>query len=227
MQITDRFQFPVLAPSIIAADELNLESEIQNCINLGVPWLHCDVMDGHFVPNITFGPDRIKAIKKKFPEILCDAHLMVSSPSFWLPKFLEMGADVITVHVENCVGSDIATWSQQCKDADVLFGLAIRPTTDLSVLKPWVSLIQVVNVMSVYPGFYGQKFMEGSPERIKTIRSWGDTSEFLIKVDGGINLETAQLCLDAGTDIFVMGGAFFKASDRKAITRDFSHLKRP
>lgn len=224
MQITDQFQFPILAPSIIAADWMRMEGEIQSCLELGLPWLHCDVMDGHFVPNITFGPDYIKAIKKQFPRAVCDAHLMVSAPSFWIPRFMDAGASVITVHVENCTTEEIMRWSGQCEEAGIIFGLAIRPTTSLDVLKPWLSFIKIVNVMSVYPGFYGQSYIEGSETRVAKIRSWVSADNVWIKVDGGVTLQTAQLCVQAGADILVAGATFFKAKDRKSVAKAFANL---
>src|SRR3989338_5920963 len=115
MQASDQFVFPIVAPSIIAAYWMRMGEEIESCIDLGVPWLHFDVMDGHFVPNITVGPDYVRAIKQKFPHVVCDAHLMVSSPSSWIPKFIEAGACVITVHVENCSEEDITRWSKDCE----------------------------------------------------------------------------------------------------------------
>ncbi len=212
MKHMNESEFPTVAPSLIAADWGRMFKEVESCMGLGICWLHCDIMDGHFVPNMTMGPDFVAALKKEFPDAFYDCHLMVEQPDVWTKRFIDVGADMVTVHAE-CDPDAIRKAHAICQKHQVRFGVSIKPKTPVSILEPWFTTVDSILVMSVEPGFYGQSFIEGSDTRIAEIKAHCSESVWL-SVDGGINPENASLVVDAGAQILVAGGSFFKAKNR-------------
>ncbi|MBO5038657.1 MAG: ribulose-phosphate 3-epimerase [Alphaproteobacteria bacterium] len=194
-----------IAPSLLSADVSCLGDEIQRLEKAGADMLHFDVMDGHFVPNLTFGPHILKGLKKR-TNLPFDVHLMVNNPETVVPWFIEAGADIITFHLEACPEPLrlIELIHQHGKKA----GLSTRPDTDVKLLEAYGKSVDLILVMGVEPGFGGQAFRADTPHRIFATKQIA--GDFLIAVDGGVNFETAPDCIQAGADILVAGTAVFK-----------------
>ncbi len=200
----------IIAPSILSADFGNLEKSI-NFVK-ETKWLHVDVMDGHFVPNITIGPVVVKGLRKYTSQVL-DTHLMISEPAKYLKEFIKAGSDRITFHIETT--SSPKKVIKLIRDNGAKVGISIKPKTSVDTIKDYISLIDQVLVMSVEPGFGGQKFMPNSLEKIKEISLLREkyNQDLLIVVDGGINRETALLCKEAGANVLVAGSYIFGSDD--------------
>ena len=210
----------IVAPSVLSLDYARMKEQVEELNDSGAEWIHFDVMDGHFVPNLTFGPDILKGFKKISP-LTMDVHLMVTDPAFFAGVFLDAGADIITFHVEALDSEDdIHALAKMIHERGARAGLSLKPGTDLSVLKPFLKDFDLFLIMSVEPGFGGQAFMPEAGERIMILRSWLDLtgSKALIEVDGGINEETGRLCRQAGADVLVAGSYVFKHDIRKAVS---------
>lgn len=210
----------IVAPSVLSLDYARMKEQVEELNDSGAEWIHFDVMDGHFVPNLTFGPDILKGFKKISP-LTMDVHLMVTDPAFFAGVFLDAGADIITFHVEALNNEDdIHGLAKMIHARGARAGLSLKPGTDLSVLKPFLKDFDLFLIMSVEPGFGGQAFMPEAGERIMILRSWLDLtgSKALIEVDGGINEETGRLCRQAGADVLVAGSYVFKHDIRKAVS---------
>jgi ribulose-phosphate 3-epimerase len=199
----------ILAPSILAADFLKLGESIDACIEAGVEWFQLDVMDGHFVPNISFGPLIIQACRQA-TDALLDVHLMIAQPDRYLEAFAEAGADSLTVHLEAV--THIHHSLSRIKELGLKVGVALNPGTPVSALADVVELVDLVLVMTVNPGFGGQRFIPGSPRKIQRVRQFLDErgSPAHVQVDGGINLDTIKVAAEAGANVFVAGSAIFK-----------------
>lgn len=197
-----------IAPSILSSDFGRLNEDIASVEKAGADWVHVDVMDGHFVPNLTFGAPVVKYIKSGLP---LDVHLMIESPEKYISDFAQAGADWLTVHYEAC--PDLKGILEDIKVAGINTGVSVKPGTAVEELKPYLGDLDLVLVMSVEPGFGGQSFIESALGKIKWLREVGFEGE--ISVDGGINAETGALCRAAGASVLVAGSYIFGAEDRE------------
>ena len=207
-----------IAPSILSADFANLERDVRMISTAGADWIHVDVMDGHFVPNLTIGSAHVKMLKR-VTDVPLDVHLMIDNPEVQVPWYIEAGADSVTVHVEVC--DDAASMLRTIRDAGVKVGISLNPETDVFALEGLLGLVDLVLVMSVHPGFGGQSFIESSPAKIAAIVEMckAEGAAPLIEVDGGIGVATAPLVRAAGADVLVAGSAIFCADDPAAALR--------
>lgn len=204
-----------IAPSILSADFGNLREDVRLAEEAGADWLHIDIMDGHFVPNLTMGPDVVKSIRKN-SKLFFDCHLMITDPEKYAPKFIEAGAELITFHAE-CV-EDIAALSDRLHSLGVKVGVSVNPATPIDRVLKVLDKIDLVLIMSVVPGFGGQKFMGEVLSKATEIRNHENGKNIIIEIDGGINPETAPLAAKAGIDVLVAGSAVFgKSSYKEAI----------
>jgi ribulose-phosphate 3-epimerase len=199
----------LIAPSILSADFANLQSEIERIEKAGADWVHIDVMDGHFVPNLTIGAPVVKGIKKA-TKLPFDVHLMIDAPWKYIPDFVKAGADIITIHQEACV-ENLPEVIAQIKSFGVKAGVSIKPKTSVDAIKDILPEVDMVLVMSVEPGFGGQSFMYESLPKIKELRSLSHNLD--IQVDGGINADTAKFVIEAGANILVAGSSVYGAKN--------------
>ena len=207
-----------ISPSVLACDFSKLGEEVARVEKAGADLLHLDVMDGMFVPNISFGPDIIKSVRKQ-SNLIFDVHLMIENPGRYIGKFVQAGADIITIHYESC--EDHESVLQMIKSAGVKTSVSIKPGTPAFVLEPLLPYLDMVLVMTVEPGFGGQKFMLETMENVRLLRNMIKTGgyDIDIEVDGGINAETAAIAAAAGANVLVAGSSVFLAEDaEKAIS---------
>jgi ribulose-phosphate 3-epimerase len=197
-----------LAPSILSADFGRLADHVGEAVAAGADWLHIDVMDGRFVPNITIGPLVVASLRREF-DVPLDVHLMIVEPDRYLEAFAEAGADYLTVHVETC--PHLHRTVQAIKELGLKAGVTLNPATPLSSLKPILPDVDLLLVMSVNPGFGGQRYIPASTERIRRLRQWRDAHnpDALISVDGGVKPDNAATIAGAGADVLVAGSAIF------------------
>lgn len=202
---------PRLAPSILAADFSKLGEEIQQCKSAGVSWIHCDIMDGHFVPNISYGPFVVTAVRKSAPDMFLDVHLMIEEPDRYIDPFIDAGSNLVSVHYEAC--PHLHRTLQQIKQKGALAGVAINPATSTRLLEPILNVADLILVMSVNPGFGGQSFIENSFRKIEELVQMRKDAgaNFLIEVDGGVSLENIQKLTEIGVDILVAGSTVFRS----------------
>lgn len=205
----------MIAPSILSADFANLEKEIGDVIAAGADWIHVDVMDGHFVPNLTIGAPVVAALRKKMKDIFLDCHLMIEEPEKYVDDFLKAGASNITLHMES--KGDIPALLKRIRAEGCKTGLTLRPKTPLEEILPHLPLVDVVLVMTVEPGFGGQSFMQDQVEKITRLRQIIDNNKYkaLIEVDGGVNKESLPHLKDA--DVLVAGNFIFKGNYKESI----------
>ena len=199
----------LIAPSLLSADFADLKTEIAKVTEAGADWLHVDVMDGNFVPNITLGMPIVKAMKPH-AKIPLDVHLMIDNPERYIQEFVQAGSQYLTLHVESTQVMKASL--EKIRSLGCKAGITLRPRTALDDVKPFLSQVDLVLVMTVEPGFGGQSFMSNQLEKIKTLKKWRDEGlgKYLIQVDGGIAAETAKVCIEAGADVLVAGSAVFK-----------------
>lgn len=216
------FELPILAPSILAADFTKLGEDIRDALKGGTSWIHCDIMDGHFVPNISYGPGVVKAAKKTAPEAFMDVHLMIENPDDYVENFVEAGADLISVHYETC--PHLHRSIQNIKKYGLMAGVVINPATPVSIIEPILEYVDLVLIMSVNPGFGGQSFIESSYGRLSELAALRDTKElsFLIQVDGGVNPRNISKIAQAGADVLVAGSSVFSAENITARVQELT-----
>lgn len=207
-----------VAPSILSADFSKMGEEVKNIVEAGADYIHLDVMDGKFVDNITFGFKMIKDLRKLTSAVF-DVHLMIDEPERYIDRFVDSGADIITVHLE-AVKKPIIEVLKAIRAHGIKSAVSIKPKTEVNLLKPLIPYVDMVLIMSVEPGFGGQAFIESSLYKVKAVKEMikAENREIEIEIDGGINEKTAATAVSAGVDVLVAGSYVFKAEDRsKAI----------
>lgn len=215
---------PQLAPSLLAGDHANLAASARVVEQLGVGWLHCDIMDGHFVPNLTFGPETLAALRRAGSPLYFDTHLMLDEPHRYIEPFARAGANSISIHIEPAY-DHLATLAR-IRELGCHRGIVLNPDTPASAVEPVLAHVDLVLVMTVQPGFGGQSFRHDVLEKIRQLDQLRRTHGYTwrLEVDGGVDLKTAPLCRAAGADTFVAGTAFFAADDKAAFARAFAGL---
>ena len=206
-----------LSPSILSADFVNLERDIHVVEASGAPWVHVDVMDGIFVPNITIGIPVVGAIRK-VTGLVVDVHLMITEPIRYVEQFCKAGADYLTVHLEADTAANTHAALKKIRELGVKAGLSIKPGTKAEAVEPYLNECDMILIMTVEPGFGGQSFMADMMPKLEYLRKRLDevNPECVLQVDGGVDVETAEVCKAAGAEVLVAGSAFFKAEDKKA-----------
>ena len=211
-----------IAPSILSADFSNLTIALNQCQQAGADLIHIDVMDGHFVPNLTIGPVVVKDIRRN-TDIPLDVHLMIESPKQYISEFVKAGSDWITVHVEAC--KDVKQVLSRIRSFGKKAGISLRPGTSLSSIEPFLNDVDLVLLMSVEPGFCGQSFLPESVNRIQNVKKLIGSRPVEISVDGGIKLSNAKRVIEAGVDILVVGSGIFLTDDPVISMKKFKSIK--
>jgi ribulose-phosphate 3-epimerase len=201
-----------VAPSILAADPLNMSRDVQRMVDAGTDWLHVDIMDAHFVPNLSFSPALTKALHERFPELPLDVHLMMDNPEKYVDTFIDAGASVLTIHAE--IAADVAALLDHIRSRGVKAGLSVKPGTSAEAIRHLLPHADMVLVMTVEPGFGGQKFNPDMLGKLTELREMGYTG--LLEADGGVSMKNAALLRQHGLDVAVMGTAMFGSADPKA-----------
>jgi len=204
----------IVAPSILAADFSNLAGEVRKVEDAGADWIHCDIMDGHFVDNISFGPAIVGFVRKQ-TKLPLDVHLMIEHADHYVPRFVDAGANSITVHVEPAAKHDVGKTLRQIRNAGCRVGLTLNPATPFKLLEPFLDKIDMLLVMTVHPGFGGQSFRPEQMEKVKRAAAWNKSRDrkIDIEVDGGISAETARVSIQNGADVLVAGTSIFRSDD--------------
>ena len=200
----------VVAPSILAADFSRLGEEVRAVEEAGADWIHCDIMDGHFVDNISFGPEIVRMVRG-LTSLPLDVHLMIEHPDHYVPRFVKAGANSITVHVEPEAKHDIEITLLQIRETGCRAGLTLNPETPFDLIEPFLDKIDLLLIMTVHPGFGGQSFRADQMHKVKRARSL--IRKLDIEVDGGINADTARLSIENGANVLVAGTSIFHSED--------------
>ena len=207
----------ILSPSILSADYMHFHADMDRTKADGAKWLHVDIMDGHFVPNLSFGYSWVKSMRK-ITDLVLDVHLMIDTPIKYAEEFCKAGADYLTIHVEADTPENIMATIDLIRSMGVKPGIVVKPNTPAEAIAPYLSKVELVLVMTVEPGFGGQKFMEHMMPKLKQLRTMLDevNPSCHLEVDGGVDLNTAEICKANGADVLVAGSAFYGAADRTA-----------
>jgi len=211
----------IVAPSILAADFSRLGDEVVAVEKAGADWIHCDIMDGHFVDNISFGPDVVRLVRKE-TSLPLDVHLMIEHADHYVPRFIQVGANSITVHVEPAAKHDVWKTLHQIRDAGCRVGLTLNPETPFEMIEPFLGEFDMLLVMTVHPGFGGQEFRGDQMEKVRGAAIWNQSREHKIdiEVDGGINPQTARISVENGANVLVAGTSIFRSKDYAKAIRE-------
>jgi ribulose-phosphate 3-epimerase len=215
---------PVLAPSILAGDHANLAASARLVADLGLKWIHLDIMDGHFVPNLTFGPETLAALRRAGSKLFFDTHLMLDEPQRYAEAFAKAGANLISIHIEPAY--DHGATLARIRSFGCQNGIVVNPGTPANAIEHLLGAVDLVLVMTVQPGFGGQAFRREMLPKLQQIDTWRRerSLKFRLEVDGGIDLENAAECRAAGADTFVAGTSFFRAADKAGYAAKVSAL---
>lgn len=215
---------PIIAPSLLAGDHANLAASARLVADSGAPWLHCDIMDGHFVPNLTFGPETLAALRRAGCKLFFDTHLMLAEPQNYIEPFAKAGANLISIHIEPAY--DHRGTLARIRQLGCQCGIVLNPGTPASAIEGLVEQVDLVLVMTVQPGFGGQPFRHDMLPKLQEIDGWRRKRglQFRLEVDGGVDLATAKECRAAGADTFVAGTSFFKSADKTAFAATIADL---
>lgn len=210
----------VLSPSILSCDYMNMQKDFEDCKKAGCKWLHVDIMDGHFVPNLSFGYSLVKAMRP-ITDLVLDVHLMIDTPIKYAEEFCKAGADYLTIHVEADTEENIHKTLDLIRSMGVKPGVVVKPKTPAEAVLPFLDKCDLVLVMTVEPGFGGQKFMADMMPKLKKLREYIDEKNpgCHLEVDGGVDLVTGEICKENGADVLVAGSAYFKQTDRAAFVK--------
>jgi len=211
----------ILSPSILSADYMHFHEDMDRTKADGAKWLHVDIMDGHFVPNMSFGYSWVKAMRK-ITDLVLDVHLMIDTPIKYAEEFCKAGADYLTIHVEADTRENVKKTLELIRSLGVKPGIVVKPNTPAEDIAEYLPMVDLVLVMTVEPGFGGQKFMEHMMPKLKKLRSMLDEVNpgCHLEVDGGVDLNTAKICKANGADVLVAGSAFYGSADRKAFVEE-------
>jgi len=210
----------ILSPSILSCDYMNMQRDFTACKEAGCKWLHVDIMDGHFVPNLSFGYSLVQAMRP-ITDLVLDVHLMIDTPIKYAENFCKAGADYLTIHVEADTPENIKKTLELIRSLGVKPGIVVKPKTPAEAIAPYLSMVDMVLVMTVEPGFGGQKFMADMMPKLAQIRAMLDevNPTCHLEVDGGVDLNTVITCKENGADVLVAGSAYFKAADKPAFVK--------
>ena len=210
----------ILSPSILSCDYMNMQRDFEACKEYGCKWLHVDIMDGHFVPNLSFGYSLVQSMRP-VTDLVLDVHLMIDTPIKYAENFCKAGADYLTIHVEADTPENIKKTLELIRSLGVKPGIVVKPKTPAEAIAEYLPMVDLVLVMTVEPGFGGQKFMADMMPKLKQLRAMLDevNPSCHLEVDGGVDLVTGEVCKENGADVLVAGSAYFKATDKPAFVQ--------